>query len=289
MDYFTISDIEHLSGIKAHTLRIWEQRFNILKPARKDSQHRFYSNEDLKHVLLIAQLNKAGIKISKIASMSAEQIRAVSIEKGISEHLHDSFIEQLLLACGNLDETQFNKTYENISQQLSFENIVLQIFYPLLQRMGLFWMNDKARPVQEHFASHLITKKFILAIDTLEIPEKGASTILFNPKSEHHEIPLLFIHYLLRKNGKPTRYFGADVSIEIITDQEILMNAQSIHLHVITNFSNKTMDELVSDLLQRTKKHQLIISGPQVNNITIKNKRLHFIHTLDELFQSCSS
>lgn len=289
MDLFTISDIENLSGIKAHTLRIWEQRYKILRPQRRESKHRFYSNDDLKQILQIAQLNKAGYKISKIARLSVEQLRDMASEKGLVVSLHENFINQLYQASRDFDEERFNKIFHAIYMHIGFERTVLHVFYPLLQRIGLYWMTDQTRPVQEHFASHMVIKKMMVAIHSLEAPPSGEVTVLFNPEGENHEIPLLFTQYLLKKNGKRSRFFGANVSLDAIEEYSRLQKVDKLHLHVITNFSNRTMDEMVEEILKRFTAQRIIVSGPQVQHINIRDHRLQLINSMDQLLGLCNT
>lgn len=289
MDLFTISDIENLSGIKAHTLRIWEQRYKILRPQRRESKHRFYSNDDLKQILQIAQLNKAGYKISKIARLSVEQLRDMASEKGLVFSLHENFINQLYQASRDFDEERFNKIFHAIYMHIGFERTVLHVFYPLLQRIGLYWMTDQTRPVQEHFASHMVIKKMMVAIHSLETPPSGEVTVLFNPEGENHEIPLLFTHYLLKKNGKRSRFFGANVSLDAIEEYSRLQKVDKLHLHVITNFSNRTMGEMVEEILKRFTAQRIIVSGPQVQHINIRDHRLQLINSMDQLLGLCNT
>lgn len=288
MNLFSISDIENLSGIKAHTLRIWEQRYSLLLPKRRESKHRYYDNEDLRQILQIAHLNRNGFKISKIARMNSEQIKTLAMEKGVTDCLYETFVEQLLLACNELDEEKFNKTYLPVSQQISFEKLVLNIFYPLLERIGIYWMTENTRPVQEHFASHLIIKKILTAIHALEPAPANDTTILFNPVGEHHEIPILFIQYLLKKNGKQTRYFGADIPIDVLKDYLNCQQVNKLHLHVITNFSHVTMDEMAQQLLNSFTQQTIVISGPLTKNISIHHHRLVILGSMDELLAFCN-
>lgn len=289
MDLFTISDIENLSGIKAHTLRIWEQRYNLLQPKRKESLHRYYDNEDLKQILQIAHLNRNGYKISKIARMSGEQMNELTLEKENPDQLFENFIEQLIQACMQLDEERFNRVFQTILMHLGFEKVVQQIFYPMLERIGMYWVTETTRPVQEHFASYLITKKILVAINAIEQPKNGEISVLFNPAGEHHEIPILFIQYLLKKSGKRIRYFGTDVSIELLKEYCKKNHVDRFHLHVITNFSNKTMDGLIGEMLQTFPEQQIIVSGPLVQQISLKNKNLKLIRSFNELLVYCTA
>lgn len=288
MHHFTISDIENLSGIKAHTLRVWEQRYNLLQPKRRESKHRYYDNEDLRHILQIAHLNRNGYKISKIARMSAEQMRTLSLDKGINDALYESFIEQLFNACKEFDEDRFNKIFHTIYLHIGFEKVVTQIFYPLLERVGIYWMTNTTLPVQEHFTSHLIIKKIMVAIQALENPAGGGVTVLFNPTGEYHEIPVLFIKYLLKKNGKRSQYFGAGVEMTTIEDYVKLQPVNRLHVHIITNFTSLTMDELAHQMLERFTKQEIVFSGPLVTSVHVKHKRLTLIHSLQEMIEFCN-
>lgn len=287
MDYFSISDIEHLSGIKAHTLRIWEQRYRILKPKRKESKHRYYDNEDLKRILIIAHLNRNGHKISKIARMTEEQIRSLSLNEELNESVYENFIHQFTVACRNLDEERFNKIFHTVYQHLGLEKTVLHIFYPILERIGRNWMLDDMVPVQEHFASNQISRKILMAIQHLEQPEKGPLTILFNPEKEHHEIPLLFIYYLLKRRGKRVVYFGADVSIEKLETFIQRNHTNRLHLHLITNLNHHAPAELIRQLLDKFSDQQIVLSGPLSGHINLTHKRLRLLTSSGALLHYC--
>jgi MerR family transcriptional regulator, light-induced transcriptional regulator len=287
MNLFTISDIESLSGIKAHTLRIWEQRYHLLQPKRYQSNHRYYDNEDLRQILQIAQLNRNGYKISRIARMNADEIKTLALDKGVADSAHNHYIEQLIQASLELDEERFNRVYQSIVPLMSFDKLVLHIFYPLLERIGVYWMAEKTRPVQEHFASHLIVKKIITAINAAEPVTAGNVTLLFNPFGEHHEIPILFIQYLLKKNGNRTRYFGANISTDVLKDYIQYSPVYQLHLHVITNFSNLSMDGLAQQMIDLFPQQQIIISGPLTKEITVTHERLAVLRSLNELTDHC--
>ncbi|HMO32411.1 MAG TPA: MerR family transcriptional regulator [Lacibacter sp.] len=289
MDYFTISDMEQLSGIKAHTLRIWEQRYRILQPHRKESRHRFYNNEDLKRVLQIAHLNRNGYKISRIARMTDEQIRSLAGEDPLHESVYENFILQLQDACRELDEERFNKIYHTLYLHLGFEKTVLHIFYPLLERMGRAWMSDSTLPVQEHFASNLIVRKMLLATQTLPPVRTGPLTILFNPENEQHDMPLLFIRYLLLKNEKRAILMGGGTSGEAIETYLKEQPAETLHFHLITNLGFLSPEERVKNLLQQFREQQLVLSGPLAGTITISHTRLRLLTSLGALLQYCEA
>ncbi|HEX4958945.1 MAG TPA: MerR family transcriptional regulator [Lacibacter sp.] len=288
MDLFSISDIESLSGIKAHTLRIWEQRYQLLVPKRRISKHRYYDNEDLRHILQIAHLNRNGYKISRIARMNSSEIKTLALEKGISDCMYESYIEQLIKACKELEEEKFHKIYELVAQQLPFEKVIQHIFYPLLERIGMYWMTENTRPVQEHFASHLIIRKIITSIHALEPAVTGTTTILFNPPGEHHEIPILFIQYLLKKNGKRAHYFGTNLSTEVLKEYIHQQQVTHLHLHMITNLSTDSMDALAQQMLDRFSLQTIIVSGPLTKEVTLRHERLVVLRSFEELLSYCA-
>lgn len=287
MDHFTISDIEQLSGIKAHTLRVWEQRYRIFTPKRKDSQHRYYDNEDLKYILRIANLNQKGYKISKIARMSSEEIRSLTIEMAHTESMYEQFIVQMLDATLALDEVRLKKAFDTVTLYAEMEEIAIHLFYPFMSRLGMNWMADAVRPVHEHFASNFVSGKILQAIHSLEGATKGRSVILFTPEGEYHEIPTLFIQYLLKKNGYRVTYFGANTGLEAISEYLRLKNADLIHFHVITHLGNTSLNEYTQTLLESFPGKKIIASGPHAVQITLKHPDLKIIRSMESLLAFC--
>ena len=200
MNHFTIKDIENLSGIKAHTLRIWEQRYQLFIPKRKESKHRYYDNEDLKHILRISQLYHNGVKISKIAQLPASSIRSMAMEQYIGKQNADAYIHRLIEASIDFDEERFEELFEQALKQFGLEVTIIDVMYAFLERIGLLWLTDHVIPAQEHFASNIIKRKIISALDALKTkPSPSSGTyVLFTPEGEQHEIPLLLNHYLMK-------------------------------------------------------------------------------------------
>ena len=287
MDHFTISDIEQLSGIKAHTLRVWEQRYRIFTPKRKDSQHRYYDNEDLKYILRIANLNQKGYKISRIARMSIEEIRSLTLEMANTESMYEHFIAQMLEATLALDETKLKKAFDTVTLYAEMEEIVMHLLSPFLSRLGINWMADVVRPVHEHFASNFVAGKIMHAIQSLQATPKGPNVILFAPKGEYHEIPTLFIQYMLKKNGYRVAYFGANTGLEAISEYLRLKNADLIHFHVITHLGNTSLNDYVQTLLESFPGKKIIASGPHALQITLKHPNLNIIRSMNALLELC--
>lgn len=212
MGKYSIKELEQLSGIKAHTIRIWEKRHKIIDPARTPTNIRFYSDDDLKKIINVSLLNNAGIKISRIADMTFEEMNRKVLE--LSQHNTESIvhIEQLVLAMVDMDEEYFEKTLSNLILRYGFEKATTAFVYPFLEKIGILWQTQNITPAHEHFISNLIRQKIIVAIDALPIPSKASDKIvLFLPEGEMHELGLLFYHYLTRKAGLRTYYLGQSV------------------------------------------------------------------------------
>src|SRR5689334_1448299 len=212
MGNYSIKELEQLSGIKAHTIRIWEKRHQIIAPSRTTTNIRFYSDNDLKKIINVSLLNNSGIKISHIADMTTEEINHKVLEifnKGSEASIH---IDQLVLAMIDMEEEQFERTLGNLILRYSFERAITEVVYPFLDKIGILWQTGNITPAHEHFISNLVRQKIIVAIDGLPIPPKTADKIiLFLPEGEMHEIGLLFYHYLTRKAGLRTYYLGQSV------------------------------------------------------------------------------
>ena len=218
MNHFSIRDIENLSGIKAHTLRVWEQRFNLISPKRKAGNHRFYDNDDLKYILRIAYLYNQGYKISRIACLSEKEIHDLAVDVKYDKDNYEIFINWLMEASIDFDQERFESILRTAESALGYEELVLKVIFPLLNKIGMLWLTGRVIPAHEHFASSFIKNQMIVAIERLEMPESTnpRKVLLFAPKNEFHEIPLLFMWYLLRKNKVPVIYLGVNADTELV-------------------------------------------------------------------------
>lgn len=209
MSNYSIKDLETLSGIKAHTLRIWEQRYNIIQPKRTETNIRFYDDDDLKRLLNISLLNQHGFKISKIAAMSVADMNAKVLAVTQETLQFPDQVQSLVLCMMDLDEDRFEKIISRCILQSGLEKTMIHVVYPLLNKVGLLWQIGTINPYQEHFISNLIRQKLIVAIDAQHLPtHKGKKFLLFLPENELHEIGLLFASYLLKARGHKVFYFG---------------------------------------------------------------------------------
>jgi DNA-binding transcriptional MerR regulator len=242
---FTIKDLSQLSRIKPHTLRIWEQRYGIMRPKRTDSNIREYSHDDLKYLLNVAILYENGVKISNIAKLSLGEI-SEKVKHLTTEKLEiTTQIQNLVVCMLDLDEDRFEKILTNSILSIGLEDTITQIVYPFLQHIGILWQTNTINPAQEHFITNLIRQKLIVAIDGIPVSRRKPNYkkfILFLPEGEMHEISLLFAAYLVKINGHKCIYLGqslpvhdlksvqefhkADVLMTIITSTPCLEDVQ---------------------------------------------------------------
>ncbi len=215
---YKIKDIEILTGIKAHTIRIWEKRYGILIPDRTDTKIRTYSDADLSLLLNVCLLNKKGIKISKIANMGTDAIHDMVSEIRLNTTV-DNAEEKLILALLELDELLFRNTLADLINEKGLEATFAQNLIPFLDRIGVMWLVNSISAAQEHFISNLIRQKVVSEIDKLPIAQESKEKILlFLPEHDWHEIGLLFYQYLLRNKGIKTYYLGQSLPYDSLVD-----------------------------------------------------------------------
>jgi DNA-binding transcriptional MerR regulator len=212
MGKYSIKELEKLSGIKAHTIRIWEKRHHLVTPERTQTNIRFYSDEDLKKIINVSVLNNNGVKISKIVDLTLEEINQRVVELSEVKDSIDIYIDQLVLAMIDMEEEQFEKLLSSLTLKFGFEKTILEIVYPFLEKIGVLWLTNNITPAQEHFITNLIRQKMIVAIDALPLaPSTSRRAVLFLPENELHELALLFYYYITKKQGFRTFYLGQNV------------------------------------------------------------------------------
>lgn len=215
MGQYSISELEQLSGVKAHTIRIWEQRYGLLHPQRTSTNIRLYDDEALRHLLNVATLCGRGQRISKVAAMpAAERARAV-LAVAADPHDHAARVNALIVAMIAFDEPRLSELLDEAAATLGFEAAVLHVAYPLLQRLGMSWQAGSINIAHEHLVSHLLRQKMLAATDALPpvAPTPGRGWVLFLPEGELHELALLFMNYALRRRGQHTLYLGQNQPI----------------------------------------------------------------------------
>lgn len=270
MGQYSIKDIEKLSGIKAHTIRIWEKRYNIVQPKRTDTNIRYYDDNDLKKLLNISVLNNKGIKISKISELSDEEIRDKVVASTANVTDFEVQIENMILSMIELDEINFERILSNVILKFGFERTIIDVVYPFFQKIGVLWQVGNINPYQEHFVSNLIRQKLMVAIDALPIPTtyQHLNFLLFLPEDELHELNLLFYNYILKKRGFRTIYLGQTVPFE---DLEKVTKTIEVNYLFTAFISQVNHDEIIDYLHRLSSVHagrQIFITGFQTYNIT---------------------
>lgn len=272
MGQYSIKELEQLSGIKAHTIRIWEKRHKIIEPSRTSTNIRYYSDLDLKKIINVSLLNTYGIRISKIAHMSLDDMNKKVLE--ISE-IENNHIDRLVIAMVDMDEELFEKILSGLIRQFGFEKTVTEIIYPFLEKIGILWQTQNITPAHEHFISNLIRQKIIAAIDALPIPAKAATKILlFLPEGEMHELGLLFYHFLVRKSGYRCYYLGQNVphedlvSVYKVHQPEIMVTSITSNLQIpVENYFKRLSNEFGGTKILASGYQTHKFGGSQVNNV----------------------
>jgi DNA-binding transcriptional MerR regulator len=258
---FTIKELESLSGIKAHTIRIWEQRYQFLKPARTTTNIRRYNNEELKTLLTVALLNKYGYKISRIDEMQEEQRMEAALQLQEPTARQEYVINALIGCMIDLKSIEFEKLLNRQIAENGVEETVTGVIFSFLDRVGILWQTNRLRPVQEHITSCIIRQKVIHAIEGLPFAEnKSPLFVLFLPEGEHHELGLLYVYYLLRKRGLATLYLGANVPLSDIEYIVQVKQPEYLYLH-LTTFPQNRYQRLLQKIQRYSADSTLILSG----------------------------
>ncbi|RAJ12933.1 MerR family transcriptional regulator [Olleya aquimaris] len=283
---FSIKDLENLSGIKAHTIRIWEKRYNLFQPNRTETNIRYYSLASLQKILNISYLNNNGYKISKIASLDAEEIPALVKQIAEENDKNNHTLNLLKLAMINFDQALFYKTYNDLINEFSFKDIFYNVFVPLLDEIGLLWQTDTITPAHEHFIVELIKQKIILntekALNSSKTSKDTKAYVLFLPENEIHELGLLFTNYAIINKGSHSIYLGQSVPLDSL--QFLLSQYEDITFistftvkpdkdnleSYLTEFENKILKNTNNKLMVSGRMASLIkdISNPNILTFT---------------------
>ncbi len=292
MDSFSISELSQYSGIKPHTIRIWEKRYHALKPNRSRGNTRHYDAKQLKRLLNISSLLGADYKISELCAMPDEKLKSLHGTKfnPTVPATVDYFVSQLIAAALTFDEPQFVNIFSHCLLRYGLKDTYVLVLYPTLTRIGLMWLNDSLPTANEHFISNLIRQKLYTAIDSLPPPKPGSPTwILFLPENEFHEIGLLLAFYLIRLSGQKVIYLGGNVpesslkeAVNDVRPENILMFF--VH-HDLPGNIKKYLDRISGDL----KVQQIYVAAKLNFSSQLKsNKKVRFLGSAKELDQLLS-
>lgn len=284
-----------LSGIKAHTLRIWEQRYHIIRPKRTPTNIRYYEDEDLRHLLNISLLNKNGYKISRIASMSEAQI-AEAVHKLSAGTFEDAVqIDALTISMMELDETKFETILASNIKALGFERTMMEVIYPFLDKLSLLWLTGSIHPVQESFISNMVRQKLIAAMDSIPVQVQAThSFILYLPEGETQELSLLFLHYLIKKRGFRVLYLGQNTSLADLAEACAIFHSDYVLTIISETFTRQSVQQYLEDLRKVCPNKTILLTGYQIfvqgirsgSDIRVLQDLQDILHFLGELGQS---
>lgn len=286
MNKFTIKDLENLSGIKAHTIRIWEQRYTFLKPQRTATNIRYYSSEELKTLLNISLLNKYGYKISHINRMNNEELREKILTLNGTQAHQERIVNELIQLMVDMDIESFEKVLDQYIMARGIEKAITYIIFPFLERIGILWLTDHINPAQEHLITNIIRQKIIVGIENIITPlDLQAKVILFLPENEHHELGLLFLHYLLKSRGVKTIYLGANVPL---SDLEFVVNLKKpdyIYTHLTTVMKEFNFEKFLGHMRKKFDTTPVLISGLLTNTFEKKvpGGNIRFLKSLQDV------
>ncbi len=292
MSLYSIRDLEHLSGIKAHTLRIWEQRYNIIAPQRTDTNIRYYNDVDLKLVLNISLLKDNGHKISHIAEMSHEDMQSEVLKITATSTNASEQIQALTLAMIDLDEDRFEKIVTTNILQMGFEKTMLDVIYPFLVRIGFLWQTGAINPAQEHFISNLIRQKLIVAIDgqVLKLEKNSPTYLLYLPEGELHELTLLFASYLVKARNRKVIYLGQSLPFNDLIETGKIHNPNYILTILTAAPMAEGVDKYLCEISKAFPNAKILVGGYQVigqdyelpKSVMVINKIEDLIEFIDE-------
>ncbi len=269
---YSITDLEHLTKIKAHTIRMWEKRYNILQPARTDSNIRIYNQEDLQRLLNITLLHNHGYKISKISRMSNNEILTLIQETTSEKSVKHLAVSAFKFAMSNFDQIHFHETYDQLLSEKTFREISYEVFIPLLDQVRVLQQTNTITPAHEYFITNLIKQKLILNIEKVSKNIKKTNNkvfVLFSPIYEVNNLGLLYLNFELLNKGYRTVYLGENISVEELLDFEKYYS-EIIYFPYFTVFPEM---EIINDYIQNLnqkiidKKSEIWISGKMIEHI----------------------
>jgi len=262
---YSIKDLEVLSGVKAHTIRIWEKRYGLLIPNRTDTNIRFYNDIDLRRILNVSLLVNNGFKISKVAKFDEQKIKESVIGINEKNTAESDNVDRLILYMLNFDNIGFYNFTSEIIERRGFEDAVLKVFFALFERIGTYWQVGSIFPAQEHYVTSILRQKLIAEIDKLGVENRNGSTILFFlPEGEMHEMSLLFYSYLARKNGYNVIYLGQFVPFDDLAKVQTHVKIDYVFTAFINAFPKEELEDYLVKLKDTFQHQKVFITGWQV-------------------------
>ncbi|MFK7812547.1 MAG: MerR family transcriptional regulator [Maribacter sp.] len=288
--FFSIRDLENLSGIKAHTIRIWEKRYGLLTPERTTTNIRTYNLSNLQKLLNVTLLYNNGYKISKIAKIPEDNIPLMVREIVSKSSVKNHAINAFKLAMVNFDQAMFANTYNSLLADKSFREIFKEVFIPLLNEMGLLWQTDTISPAHEHFITSLIKQKILINTERLQDRQptkKDKVFVPFLPENEIHEIGLLYLNYEITLRGYKSIYLGQTVPLDTLSNiMKYFDNLYFLSYFTVVPSKDK-MSRYIHDfskMVQDYNNPKFWVLGYQTQHLDKENLP-HFIKTFSSIEQ----
>lgn len=283
---FSIKDIQSITGIKPHTIRIWEKRYGIPKPQRTKTNIRYYFDEDLKLLLNVAILNRNGFRISKITQLEPSELEKLAQECCEKDTACCVQIESLIQVLFKLDEAGFEKILSRNILKIGMQRTMNEVIFPFMQRIGILWQVGSISPAYEHFFSNLVRQKIISATDNLHLQKKDAKTFfMFLPEYESHELCLLYANYLVRLCGHHSVYFGSNMSLAYFKSPDDFLTTDYVVTAITSAIKKEEVSNYIKNLSKSFPNARVLISGQQVTNSNYRSvpKNISIVKTFDEL------
>lgn len=263
MSHYSIRDLEKLTGVKSHTIRIWEKRYNLIDPVRSETNRRLYSDSDLRKLINVAVLTRNGIKISHIAKLGPEEIDDKVALFLRESQKKDNYIDGMVIAMVELNEEALSSVLLSAVIRNGFEETFEDIVFPFLGRVGLLWQTGSITPAQEHFVTSFLRQKIVSATDSLVInrPPEPKRIVLFLPGNELHEMGLLYFNYLIRKNGHITLYLGQMTPLDALTEVDEVWNPGYLLTGTLSGFTDESADSYVKTLSEMFPEKRILVAG----------------------------
>lgn len=292
MATFSIKDIEAVSGIRSHTLRIWEQRYGIISPKRTESNIRYYDDDDLKFILNISILNKHGYKISEISRMNRQEINDLILQISGNNNTYDNQVKSLISSMLSFDEYAFHNILTTNIIQIGLEQTMMRIVFPFLNEAGILWQVGSIHPSHEHFASNIIKQKLYVAIDgnVGRYAENRKRFLLFLPEYEQHTLGLLFANFILRSRGHEVLFLGQEVPMKDFKDA--MSNHQPDFIFTILTASHVNMNkqDFINQIAGIWNQAQILLSGIQcLQGDIVFPENVRVIKKMDDFIQFANS
>jgi DNA-binding transcriptional MerR regulator len=262
MSTYTIKDLEQISGIKAHTIRVWEQRYHFLQPKRTETNIRTYSGDELKTILNVSLLNKYGFKISHIDRMTAGQMEEKILGLNQVDAQKEKVVNDLIKDMVSLNMASFERQLDLYIAQKGIEKTITEIIFSFLERVGILWITNHINPAQEHLCTNMLRQKIILGIEKLQsVHQANRRVVLFMPEGEYHEIGLLYVYFLLKQRGVGVDYLGANVPV---VDLKYLVSVKKVDFlfsHITSPTKQFKLNKFLEQLAQIKGEAPIILTG----------------------------